>query len=179
MQAEVLRLTGTPSPGSRWRKSSTRFMSPREAPPRNCSRRGGLVNLGTWISLICLVEVDGAGCACSDTMSVPSNRAPAVGRTIHCTIRAIGSSVAKMYMLQSGKIRKEVPIMAQDQDVSRRDFVKTAGAVAAVAAAIPAVHGAPAVQKVRAANDQGQFGIIGTGSPGSYLLKHLKRIDNR
>ena len=68
--------------------------------------------------------------------------------------------------------------MAQDQDVSRRDFVKTAGAVAAVAAAIPAVHGAPAVQKARAANDQVQFGIIGTGSRGSYLLKHLKSIDN-
>jgi len=68
--------------------------------------------------------------------------------------------------------------MAQDQDVSRRDFVKAAGAVSAVAAAIPAVHGAPAVQKVRAANDQVQYGIIGTGSRGSYLLKHLKGIDN-
>jgi hypothetical protein len=68
--------------------------------------------------------------------------------------------------------------MAQDQEVSRRDFVKAAGAVSAVAAAIPAVHGAPAVQKVRAANDQVQFGIIGTGSRGSYLLKHLKGIDN-
>ena len=68
--------------------------------------------------------------------------------------------------------------MAQDQDVSRRDFVKAAGAVTAVAAAIPAVHGAPAIQKVRAANDQVQFGIIGTGSRGSYLLKHLKGIDN-
>src|SRR5678815_4040736 len=68
--------------------------------------------------------------------------------------------------------------MAQDQEVSRREFVKAAGAVTAVAAAIPAVHGAPAIQKVRAANDQVQFGIIGTGSRGSYLLKHLKGIDN-
>jgi predicted dehydrogenase len=68
--------------------------------------------------------------------------------------------------------------MAQDQDVSRREFVKAAGAVTAVAAAIPAVHGAPAVQKVRAANDQVQYGIIGTGSRGRYLLKHLKGIDN-
>src|ERR1700724_2236616 len=67
--------------------------------------------------------------------------------------------------------------MAQDQDVSRRDFVKTAGAVTAVAAAIPAVQGAPGIQKVRAANEQVQFGIIGTGSRGSYLLKHLKNID--
>src|SRR5207342_2597614 len=60
-------------------------------------------------------------------------------------------------------------------DVSRRDFVKTAAAVTTVAAA---VEGAPAIQKVRAANDQVQFGVIGTGSRGSYLLKHLKGIDN-
>src|SRR5438067_6951139 len=65
--------------------------------------------------------------------------------------------------------------MSQDEDVSRRDFVKTASAVTAVAAA---VQGAPGIQKVKAANDQVQFGVIGTGSRGSYLLKHLKNIDN-
>src|SRR5689334_1406214 len=65
--------------------------------------------------------------------------------------------------------------MAQQNNVSRRDCVKSAGAVTAVAAA---VQGAPAIQKVRAANDQVQFGMIGTGSRGSYLLKHLKNIDN-
>ena len=68
--------------------------------------------------------------------------------------------------------------MSQNQDVSRRDFVKAAGAVTAVAAAIPAVQGAPGVLKARGANDPVQFGIIGTGSRGSYLLKHLKGIDN-
>ena len=66
--------------------------------------------------------------------------------------------------------------MAQDKDVSRRDVLKVAGAVTAVAAAT--VSRAPAIQKVRAANDQVQFGMIGTGSRGSYLLKHLKGIDN-
>jgi predicted dehydrogenase len=66
----------------------------------------------------------------------------------------------------------------KDKDVSRRDFVKTAGAVGAVAAAIPTMQSAPAIQKVRAANDQVQFGMVGTGSRGSYLLKHLKSIDN-
>uniref|UniRef100_Q02CM8 Oxidoreductase domain protein n=1 Tax=Solibacter usitatus (strain Ellin6076) TaxID=234267 RepID=Q02CM8_SOLUE len=66
--------------------------------------------------------------------------------------------------------------MAQDKDVSRRDVLKVAGAVTAVAAAT--VNRAPAIQKVRAANDQVQFGMIGTGSRGSYLLKHLKGIDN-
>ena len=70
--------------------------------------------------------------------------------------------------------------MAQDQDVSRRDFVKTAAAVSAAAAVI---EGAPAIQKVRAANDQVQFGMVGTGSRGTYLMKsptqlHLKGIEN-
>jgi predicted dehydrogenase len=65
--------------------------------------------------------------------------------------------------------------MAQENDLSRRDLLKTAGAVTAAAATI---QRAPAIQKVRAANDQVQYGMIGTGSRGSYLLKHLKNIDN-
>jgi len=65
--------------------------------------------------------------------------------------------------------------MPEDADFTRRDFVKTAGAAAAVAAV---VEGAPAIQKVRAANDQVQYGMIGTGSRGTYLLKHLKNIEN-
>jgi predicted dehydrogenase len=64
--------------------------------------------------------------------------------------------------------------MAENKDLTRRDVLKTAGAVTAVAAA---VQGAPFIQKVRAANDQVQFGMIGTGGRGSYLLKHLKGID--
>src|SRR6516164_9605890 len=64
--------------------------------------------------------------------------------------------------------------MAENNDLTRRDVLKTAGAVTAVAAA---VQGAPFLQKVRAANEQVQFGMIGTGSRGSYLLKHLKGID--
>jgi predicted dehydrogenase len=68
--------------------------------------------------------------------------------------------------------------MPQENDVSRRDFVKTASAVTAVAAAIPAVQGAPGIQTVKAANDQVQYGIIGTGSRGTYLLKHLKKIES-
>lgn len=67
--------------------------------------------------------------------------------------------------------------MAQDNDVTRRDFVKAAGAVTAVAAALPAAEGAPFIQKVRAANDQVQYGFIGTGSRGTYLLKHLHETD--
>ena len=64
--------------------------------------------------------------------------------------------------------------MAENNDLTRRDVLKTAGAVTAVAAA---VQGAPFIQKVKAANDQVQFGMIGTGGRGSYLLKHLKSLD--
>ena len=67
--------------------------------------------------------------------------------------------------------------MAQDSDVTRRDFVKAAGAATAVAAALPALEGAPFIQKVHAANDQVQYGFIGTGSRGTYLLKHLHETD--
>jgi predicted dehydrogenase len=60
--------------------------------------------------------------------------------------------------------------MPQDNDLTRRDLIKTAGA-AAVAAG-------PFIQTIQAANDQVQYGLIGTGSRGNYLLKHLKEIDN-
>ena len=59
--------------------------------------------------------------------------------------------------------------MAEKLDVSRRDFVRTAGAAAVVSA--------PAIQTVKAANDQVQFGFIGTGSRGQYLLQHIKQTD--
>ena len=68
--------------------------------------------------------------------------------------------------------------MAENNDLTRRDVLKAAGAVTAVAAAIPTVQGAPAIQKVKAANEQVQYGIIGSGSRGTYLMKHLKDIDN-
>ena len=67
--------------------------------------------------------------------------------------------------------------MAHDNDVTRRDFVKAASAVSAVAAALPAAQGAPFIRKVHAANDQVQYGFIGTGSRGTYLLKHLHETD--
>jgi predicted dehydrogenase len=66
--------------------------------------------------------------------------------------------------------------MAQDKDLTRRDIVKAAGAATMIAAARK-LDGAPAIQTVKAANDQVQFGMIGTGSRGTYLLKHLKSID--
>ena len=53
---------------------------------------------------------------------------------------------------------------------TRRDVVKMAGAASAAVG--------PFIQKVKAANDQVQYGFIGTGSRGSYLLGHLAKIDN-
>src|ERR1700677_2069448 len=52
----------------------------------------------------------------------------------------------------------------------RRDVVKMAGAASAAVG--------PFIQKVKAANDQVQYGFIGTGSRGTYLLGHLSKIDN-
>ena len=54
---------------------------------------------------------------------------------------------------------------------SRRDVVKLAGAASAAVG--------PFIQKVKAANDQVQYGFIGTGSRGTYLLGHLAKIDVR
>jgi predicted dehydrogenase len=58
---------------------------------------------------------------------------------------------------------------ARKDDLSRRDLIKTAGA-AAVAAG-------PFIQTIKGANDKVQYGLIGTGSRGNYLLGHLKDIE--
>jgi predicted dehydrogenase len=68
--------------------------------------------------------------------------------------------------------------MPNHKDVSRRDFVKAASAVTAVTAAAQQVEGFPYVNSVRAANEQVAYGMIGTGSRGTYLLKHLKSVNN-
>lgn len=55
--------------------------------------------------------------------------------------------------------------MENERNFSRRDMVKLAAT-------------GPFIQTVKAANDQVVYGMIGTGSRGAYLLKHLKGIDN-
>ena len=67
--------------------------------------------------------------------------------------------------------------MAEKRDLTRREVVQMAGAVTAAAAA-STLQGAPGIQTVKAANDQVQYGMIGTGSRGTYLLRHLKGLDN-
>jgi predicted dehydrogenase len=69
--------------------------------------------------------------------------------------------------------------MADNIDLSRRELIKLAGTATGVAAAAAnTLQGAPAIQTVKAASDQVKFGIIGVGGRGSYLLKHLTKVDN-
>lgn len=67
--------------------------------------------------------------------------------------------------------------MADAKDMTRRDALKTAGAVTIAGAAAAHWEGAPAILKARAAADAVKYGMVGTGSRGTYLLKHLKGID--
>ncbi len=60
-------------------------------------------------------------------------------------------------------------------DINRRDAVKLAGAGLA-AAAITRFGQAPGI--VHAAEEPYKFAVIGIGGRGSYLLKHLNKIDN-
>lgn len=67
--------------------------------------------------------------------------------------------------------------MAEQSNQSRRTFVKAAGAAAAVAVAAKYAT-APAIHKVRAQNNQVQYGFIGPGSRGLRLIqRHLTKID--
>jgi predicted dehydrogenase len=70
--------------------------------------------------------------------------------------------------------------MTNGDDVTRREVVKMAGAAGVAAAAAVTIDGFPRIQKVRAANEQVQFGMIGTGSRGGnyLLLKHLVNMDS-
>jgi predicted dehydrogenase len=64
--------------------------------------------------------------------------------------------------------------MENEQDVTRRDFLKTAAAVAA-ASALPCL-GAPAILAAPAPSDVVHFGMIGTGTEGCTLLKFATTI---
>ena len=67
--------------------------------------------------------------------------------------------------------------MADQSNLSRRTFVKAAGAATAVAAASKYVA-APAIRNVKAADNEVQYGCIGPGSRGQRLIeRHLTKID--
>ena len=66
---------------------------------------------------------------------------------------------------------------ASANGMTRREAVCTvAGAAVVAAAAAHFVEGAPAILSARADSNAVKFGMVGTGSRGSYLLKHLKNI---
>jgi predicted dehydrogenase len=67
--------------------------------------------------------------------------------------------------------------MAQSEDLSRRDLARIAG-IAGVAITGAKLATGPAILQVRAATEQVKYGMIGTGSRGSYLLKHLTAVDD-
>jgi len=58
--------------------------------------------------------------------------------------------------------------MAELKDVTRRDAIKAGAATIA----------GPLIRTAHAATNSVQFGMVGTGSRGTYLLKHLKGIDS-
>jgi len=64
--------------------------------------------------------------------------------------------------------------MEKEQDVTRRDFLKTAAAAAAVSA-LPRV-GAPAILAAPVVTNPVRYGFIGTGSRGMELLTALTTI---
>ena len=64
--------------------------------------------------------------------------------------------------------------MESEQDVTRREFLKAAAAVAAVSA-LPGV-GAPALLATPNPNEVVNYGFIGTGTEGCLLLKNLSTI---
>jgi predicted dehydrogenase len=70
--------------------------------------------------------------------------------------------------------------MAQNDDLTRRDVMKLAGAAGITAAAVTtaATVAGPGFVKAHAQSNQIRYGLIGTGSRGTYLLSRLAKIDN-
>ncbi|MDP2997751.1 MAG: Gfo/Idh/MocA family oxidoreductase [Bryobacterales bacterium] len=69
--------------------------------------------------------------------------------------------------------------MKDTSKVTRREAVAMAGA--ATAAAVVAkkyITEGPFIRKVKAANDQVQYAIIGTGGRGQYHIKHFNKLDS-
>ena len=61
-------------------------------------------------------------------------------------------------------------------NITRREVVQI-GAATAVAAAVVAKATGPGIQKVKAASNQIQLGIIGLGGRGQYHVTHLNKLD--
>lgn len=68
-------------------------------------------------------------------------------------------------------------ISARKNPLSRREFIKQGSTMAASAAGIAAL-GAPAILRGQNLNSRINFGVIGTGSRGCYLIRLIKRGEN-
>jgi predicted dehydrogenase len=66
--------------------------------------------------------------------------------------------------------------LSQTNEMTRREAVKIAGAATAMAA-VKKLEGAPAIQKVKAANETVNYAVIGTGGRGTYLIRHFNGLD--
>lgn len=68
--------------------------------------------------------------------------------------------------------------MKDSNKVTRREMVAMAGAATAAAVAAKKRSEGPYIQKVKAANNQVQYAIIGTGGRGQYHIKHFNKLDS-
>lgn len=66
---------------------------------------------------------------------------------------------------------------SHNSDMTRREAVQVAGAATAAVALASKVEGAPFIQKVKAANEQITYAVVGTGGRGRYHLTHWKNVD--
>ena len=68
--------------------------------------------------------------------------------------------------------------MKDTSKVTRREAVAMAGAATAAAVVANRYKEGPFIRKVKAANNQVQYGIIGTGGRGQYHIKHFNKLDS-
>lgn len=68
--------------------------------------------------------------------------------------------------------------MKDTSKVTRREAVAMAGAATAAAVVANKFKEGPFIQKVKAANNQVQYAIIGTGGRGQYHIKHFNKLDS-
>jgi len=68
--------------------------------------------------------------------------------------------------------------MKDSSKVTRREAVAMAGAATAAAVVAKKYNQGPFIQKVKAANNQVQYAIIGTGGRGQYHIKHFNKLDS-
>ena len=68
--------------------------------------------------------------------------------------------------------------MKDTSKVTRREAVAMAGAATAAAVVANKCKEGPFIQKVKAANNQVQYAIIGTGGRGQYHIKHFNKLDS-